>query len=249
MPATIPAAEQQALRAQGEAAIRESVEPAYRKLLNFIRTEYLPKTRTTVSAHDLPDGDAFYRAQVREYTTLDLTPEEIHQIGLKQVALIDAEMRQTMRDAGFKGSFEEFLKFLKTDPQFIARTPDELMGVSSYVAKRTDNVIGNYFGKLPRRRFGIVPVPDALAPFYTSGRGGLENCMMNTYNLPVRPLYNIPALTLHECEPGHSFQAALSEEQKELPRFRRNLYFSGYGEGWGLYCEWLGNEMGIYRTH
>jgi uncharacterized protein (DUF885 family) len=248
MPATIPAAEQQALRAQGEAAIRESVEPAYRKLLNFIRTEYLPKTRTTVSAHDLPDGDAFYRAQVREYTTLDLTPEEIHQIGLKQVALIDAEMRQTMRDAGFKGSFEEFLKFLKTDPQFIARTPDELMGVSSYVAKRTDNVIGNYFGKLPRRRFGIVPVPDALAPFYTSGRGGLENCMMNTYNLPVRPLYNIPALTLHECEPGHSFQAALSEEQKELPRFRRNLYFSGYGEGWGLYCEWLGNEMGIYRT-
>ena len=248
MPATIPAAEQQALRAEGEAAIRDAVQPAYRKLLDFYRTEYLPKTRTTVGAHDLPDGDAFYRAQIREYTTTDLGPEEIHQLGLKQVAQIEAEMRRTMAETGFKGSFEDFLKFLKTDPQFIAKTPDELMGVSSYVAKRTDNVIGKYFGKLPRRRFGIIPVPDALAPFYTSGRGGLEYCQMNTYNLPVRPLYNIPALTLHECEPGHSFQAALSEEQKALPRFRQNLYFSGYGEGWGLYCEWLGNEMGIYRN-
>jgi uncharacterized protein (DUF885 family) len=248
MPSTIPVAEQQKLRAQGQEVIRESVEPAYRKLLDFFRTEYLPKTRTTIGAHDLPDGDAFYRAQIREYTTTDLGPEEIHQLGLKQVAEIEAQMRRTMADSGYKGSLADFLKFLKTDPQFIAKTPDELLGVSSYVAKRTDNVIGNYFGKLPRRRFGIVPVPDALAPFYTSGRGGLENCMMNTYNLPVRPLYNIPALTLHECEPGHSFQAALSEEQKALPRFRQNLYFSGYGEGWGLYCEWLGIEMGIYRT-
>ena len=248
MPATIPAAEQRELRGQGEAAIRDSVQPAYRKLLDFFRNEYLPRTRTTISAHDLPDGDAYYRATIREFTTLDLGPEEIHQIGLKQVAEIEAEMRQTMRDSGFKGSFEEFLKFLKTDPQFQAKTPDELMGVSAYVAKRTDKVIGDYFGLLPRRRFGIIPVPDALAPFYTGGRGGLENCMMNTYNLPSRPLYNIPVLTLHECEPGHSFQAALSVEQKTLPRFRQNLYFSGYGEGWGLYCEWLGNEMGIYRT-
>ena len=248
MPGTIPAAEQQALRSDGEAAIREAVEPAYRKLLEFYLNEYLPKTRTTLGAHELPDGDAFYRAQIREYTTLDLGPEEIHQIGLKQVAEIEAQMRQTMAETGFKGSFADFLKFLKTDPQFQARTPDELMGVSSYVAKRTDNVIGDYFGKLPRRRFGIIPVPDAIAPFYTSGRGGLENCMLNTYDLPSRPLYNIPVLTLHECEPGHSFQAALSEEQKSLPRFRQNLYFSGYGEGWGLYCEWLGNEMGIYRT-
>jgi uncharacterized protein (DUF885 family) len=224
------------------------VLPAYRKLLDFYRNEYLPKTRTTIAARDVPDGDAWYRAQIREFTTTDLTPEEIHQLGLKQVAAIEAEMRQTMREAGFKGSFEEFLKFLKTDPQFQAKTPDELMGVSAYVAKRTDNVIGDYFGLLPRRRFGIIPVPDALAPFYTGGRGGLENCMMNTYNLPSRPLYNIPVLTLHECEPGHSFQAALSVEQKALPRFRQNLYFSGYGEGWGLYCEWLGIEMGIYRT-
>jgi uncharacterized protein (DUF885 family) len=248
MPSTIPPAEQQALRSEGQAAIREAVEPAYRKLLTFFRNEYLPQTRTTISAQDLPDGDAYYRAQVKEYTTLDLTPEEIHQIGLKQVAEIDAEMQKTMRETGFKGTFQDFLKFLKTDPQFKAKTPDDLLGVSSYVAKRTDGVIGKYFGLLPRHRFGIIPVPDALAPFYTSGRGGLDSCMMNTYDLPVRPLYNIPALTLHECEPGHSFQAALSLERKNLPRFRRNLYFSGYGEGWGLYSEWLGIEMGIYRT-
>jgi uncharacterized protein (DUF885 family) len=248
MSSTIPAAEQQALRAQGKAAIEQSVLPAYKKLLAYIRDDYVPHARTTVSARDLPDGDAFYRAQIREFTTTDVSPEEIHQLGLKEVARIDAEMRKTMVDSGFKGSFEEFLKFLKTDPQFIAKTPDELMGVSAYVAKRVDGKIGDIVGTLPRRRFGIIPVPDALAPFYTSGRGGLENCMMNTYNLPVRPLYNIPALTLHECEPGHSFQMALAAEQKELPAFRRNLYFSGMGEGWGLYSEWLGNELGIYRT-
>jgi len=248
MPSTIRAAEQEKLRADGRAAIEQSVMPAYRKLLAFIRDDYIPHTRTTISAHDLPDGDAFYRAQVREYTTSDMPPEQIHQLGLQEVARIDAEMQKTMRDSGFKGTMPQFLQFLKTDPQFYAKTPDELLGVSSYVAKRVDGVIGLHFGLLPRQRFGIIPVPDALAPFYTSGRGGLENCMMNTYDLPVRPLYSIPVLTLHECEPGHSFQMALAAEQKNLPKFRRNLYFSGMGEGWGLYSEWLGDELGIYRT-
>ena len=247
-PSNIPPAQQDQLRAEARAAIQQSVMPAYRKLLGFIRDEYIPHTRTTISAHDLPDGDAFYRAQVREYTTTDMTPAQIHQLGLQEVARIDAEMQKTMRDSGFKGTMPEFLHFLKTDPQFIAKTPDELLGVSSYVAKRVDGVIGQHFGLLPRGRFGIIPVPAALAPFYTSGRGGRENCMMNTYNLPVRPLYNIPVLTLHECEPGHSFQLSLEAEQKALPKFRRNLYFSGMGEGWGLYSEWLGDELGIYRT-
>jgi uncharacterized protein (DUF885 family) len=247
-PSNIPAAEQQALRTEAKAAILQSVMPGYRKLLAFIRDEYIPRTRTTISAHDLPDGDAFYRAQVREFTTTDMTPEQIHQLGLQEVARINGEMEKTMRESGFKGAMPEFLHFLKTDPQFYAKTPDELLGVSSYVAKRVDGVIGQHFGILPRHRFGIIPVPDALAPFYTSGRGGLDNCMMNTYDLPVRPLYNIPVLTLHECEPGHSFQAAISLEQKNLPAFRRNLYFSGMGEGWGLYSEWLGDELGIYRT-
>ncbi|HEX5237177.1 MAG TPA: DUF885 family protein, partial [Sphingomicrobium sp.] len=201
MPSTIPEAEQAQLRTEGKAAIEQSVLPAYNKLLAFIRNEYFPRARTTISAHDLPDGDAFYRASIREYTTIDMTPEEIHELGLKEVARIDAEMQQTMRDSGFKGTMPQFLHFLKTDPQFIARTPDELMGVSAYAAKRVDGKIGTIFGFLPRRRFGIIPVPPALAPFYTSGRGGIDNCLMNTYDLPSRPLYNIPVLTLHECEP------------------------------------------------
>jgi uncharacterized protein (DUF885 family) len=248
MPSTIPAATQQQLKADAIAAIDAAVVPAYTKLLTFYRDEYYPKARSTVSARDLPGGDAFYRSQVREYTTTDLSPEDIHKVGLSEVARIEAAMRQTMRDSGYKGSFEDYLNFLKTDPQFFAKTPDELLGVSSYVAKRVDGKIGDEFRLLPRRRFTIIPVPDALAPFYTAGRGGIESCQMNTYNLPTRPLYNIPPLTLHECIPGHSFQAALSVEQQTLPAFRQNLYFSGYGEGWGLYSEWLGNEMGIYRT-
>ena len=248
MPSNIGAAEAARLQAEGKAAIAEAVTPAYRKLLDFWVATYVPDARQTVSARDLPDGDAFYRAQIREFTTTDMTPEDIHQLGLKEVARIQAGMDKTMRESGFKGTFPEFLAFLRTDPQFIARNPDDLLGVSAYAAKRVDGKLEQYFDVLPRRRFTIIPVPEALAPFYTAGRGGLESCQMNTYNLPVRPLYNIPVLTLHECAPGHSFQAALAEEGKQLPRFRRNIYFSGYGEGWGLYTEYLGIEMGIYRT-
>ena len=248
MPSTISTADQDRLRGEARAAIEQSVVPAYRKLLSFYRDTYAPSARKTVSARDLPNGDAYYRAEIREYTTLDQSPEDIHQLGLKEVARIEADMQKTMRDSGFKGSFPEFLAFLRTDPQFIARNPDDLLGVSAYAAKRVDGKLKEYFNLLPRRRFTIIPVPEALAPFYTAGRGGLESCQMNTYNLKVRPLYNIPALTVHECAPGHSFQAALAEEGKSLPRFRRNIYFSGYGEGWGLYTEYLGIEMGIYRT-
>lgn len=248
MPATIPADEQAALREEAKAAIRDAVIPSYSGLRVFFRDEYLPKARTTLAATAMPDGEAYYAAQIRKYTTLDLTAEQIHEIGLKEVARINAEMRQVMQESGFKGSFEEFLVFLRTDPQFYAKTPDELLSFSAWVAKRVDGKIADTIGLLPRRPFTIVPVPEALAPFYTAGRGGLGSCQMNTYNLPSRPLYNIPALTLHECSPGHSFQAALAKEQPERPAFRRNTYFSGYGEGWGLYTEWLGVQMGIYRT-
>ena len=248
MPPTISAAEQARLRAEGKEAIDQAVVPAYQNLLTFYRDTYVPGTRKTIAAHDLPNGDAYYRSQIRKFTTLELTPKQIHDIGLKEVARIEAEMQQTMKDSGFKGTFPEFLNFLKTDPQFIARNPDDLLGVSAYAAKRVDGKLKDYFELLPRRRFTIIPVPEALAPFYTSGRGGLESCQMNTYDLPSRPLYNIPVLTLHECVPGHSFQAALAKEGPALPRFRRNIYFSGYGEGWGLYTEYLGIEMGIYRT-
>jgi uncharacterized protein (DUF885 family) len=142
----------------------------------------------------------------------------------------------------------QFMTFLRTDPQFYAKTPRELLSYSAYVAKKADGKLRETIGFLPRYRHAILPVPPALAPIYTGGRGGLEACLMNTYNLPARPLYTIPSLTLHECTPGHSFQAALALEGPDRPAFRRGTSFSGYGEGWGLYTEWLGTVMGIYET-
>ena len=248
MPQRIPAAEAERLKAEGRAAISQSVSPAYAELLAFFRDEYLPETRTELAAEKMPEGPAYYQQQIEQYTTLDLTAEEIHEIGLSEVARITAEMEEVKAEAGFDGTLAEFITFLRTDPQFVADTPDELMGVSAYAAKRVDGVIADYFGFLPRHRFSIREVDPAIAPFYTAGRGGLDACQMNTYDLPSRPLYNIPALTLHECIPGHSFQAGVALEQEEAPRFRRQTYFSGFGEGWGLYTEYLGEEMGIYRT-
>jgi uncharacterized protein (DUF885 family) len=248
MPSTIPEAEQQQLRAEGLAAIREAGVPAYRTLLQFIRNDYMNQARTTIGASEMPDGAAYYQAMIRKFTTLDITPQEIHQTGLREVARIRAEMEQVMRRASFTGAFPEFLQFLRTDPQFYARTPSELLGYASYVVMRAQGQMRNVVGTLPRYRHGIVPVPDELAPIYTGGRGGLQNCMFNTYNLPARPLYTLPALALHECTPGHSFQAALALEGPDRPEFRQRTYFSGYGEGWGLYTEWLGTVMGIYQT-
>ncbi|WP_425505778.1 DUF885 domain-containing protein [Sphingomonas hominis] len=248
MPAAIPAAEQAQLRAQAQAAIDTQAAPAYAKLLVFFRDTYLPGTRQTVSAAALPNGPAFYRSQIREYTTLDLSPEQIHQIGLAEVARIDRDMKATIALTGFKGSFPQFLAFLRSDPQFYAKTPDELLGFSALVAKRMDGRLKDVFTTLPRYRFTILPVPDAIAPVYTSGRGGLSACLMNTYDLKSRPLYNLVSLTLHECVPGHSHQAAMALEAPDRPAFRRQTYFSGYGEGWGLYSEWLGTKLGMYRT-
>tara|TARA_B100000378_G_scaffold98662_1_gene78349 strand:- start:6892 stop:8685 length:1794 start_codon:yes stop_codon:yes gene_type:complete len=248
MPASIPVAEQARLRSEAEAAVADSIVPAYAELLSFMREDYLQNTRTSLAATEMPDGAAFYAQQIRKYTTLDLTAQQIHEIGLSEVARIEGEMRAIMAEVGFSGSIAEFNETLRNEPQFIARTPDELMGVSAYVAKRVDGRIGDYFGFLPRHRFAIWPVAPALAPYYTAGRGGLDACQMNTHDLPSRPLYNIPALTLHECSPGHSFQAGVALEQPEMPAFRRETYFSGFGEGWGLYTEYLGEEMGIYRT-
>jgi uncharacterized protein (DUF885 family) len=196
----------------------------------------------------MPDGEAYYQAMIEKFTTLKLTAKEIHEIGLKEVARIRAEMETTKTRAGFKGSMPEFFQFLRTDPQFYAKTPRELLSYSAYVSKKADWKLAETIGFLPRRRHGIRPVPDALAPIYTGGRGGLDACQMNTYNLPARPLYTLAALTLHECTPGHSFQAALALEGPERPPFRRGTSFSAYGEGWGLYTEWLGTVMDIYET-
>lgn len=248
MSARIPASEAAQLKAEARQAIGGSAIPAFRKLLAFYRDEYLPRARKTLAAEAMPDGKAYYAQQIRQYTTLDLTADDIHRTGLAEVARITAEMEKVKAEAGFAGDLKAFIAFLRSDPQFVAKTPDELMGVSAYAAKRVDDVLEKYFGLLPRKRFGIRPVDPAIAPFYTAGRGGLDACQMNTYDLPSRPLYNIPALTLHECAPGHSFQMALALEREAAPKFRRQTYFSGFGEGWGLYTEYLGEEMGIYRT-
>ncbi len=248
LPASIPTDQAQALQGQALQHIRDEVIPAYAKLLTFFRNDYVPQARTTLAAEALPDGKAFYRQQIHEYTTLDLDPDEIHQIGLDQVAKIHAQMLAVMQETGFKGSFAEFLKFLRSDPQFYARSPDELLMRSAWVAKRVDGQLARYFGHLPRARFTIEPVPADIAPYYTSGRGGPDVYLVNTYDLPSRPLYNMPALTLHESYPGHALQLELAAENHDQPAFRRNSYISAYGEGWGLYSEYLGNEMGIYQT-
>ena len=229
-------------------SIRDEVIPAYAKLLVFFHNEYVPQARQTLAAEALPDGKAFYRQQIREYTTLDLSPDEIHQIGLDQVTQIHAQMLEVIKDTDFKGSFADFLQFLRSDPQFYAKSPDELLMRSAWVAKQVDGQMARYFGHLPRQRFTIQPVPADIAPYYTSGRGGPDVYLVNTYDLPSRPLYNMPALTLHESYPGHALQLELASEQHDQPAFRRNSYISAYGEGWGLYSEYLGNEMGIYQT-
>ncbi|HEX4165316.1 MAG TPA: DUF885 family protein [Bryobacteraceae bacterium] len=247
MPASIPAGEQATLRAEAVKAIHDSVMPAYADLLKFVSNVYIPGAREALAAQSLPNGKAYYQAEILEFTTTTLDPEQIHQIGLDEMAKIRTEMQDVMQKAGFHGDLPAFLHFLRTDPQFYAKTPQELLMRAAWIAKEFDGKASQYFGYLPRMRFGIVPVPADQAPFYTSGRGGPGTYLVNTYDLPSRPLYSLPALTLHESAPGHAFQMPIALEHKELPRFRRT-YISAYGEGWALYCERLGTEMGIYQT-
>ena len=245
---SIAAADQTALRAEAVTTIRDTVQPAYVELLKFIRTEYVPGCRTTLAAKDLPDGESYYRAKIREFTTLDMDPAEIHSLGEAEVARLHGEMLAAMKETGFTGDFPAFLQFLRTDPRFYAKTPEELLMRAAWIAKQFDGKASLFFGYLPRARFAIRPVPDDLAPFYTSGRGGPGVYLLNTYNLPSRPLYNLTALTLHESAPGHAFQIPIAVEHKDQPQFRRHTYISAYGEGWALYCEQLGVEMRMYET-
>jgi len=247
MPATMPAALQDELRAQGVKAIATAVQPSFVKLLAFMRDEYVPKAREDLAAENLPDGKAYYQSKIVEFTTTNLTADEIHQIGVAEMAKIRAEMQDVIKQTGFEGDLPAFLHFLRTDPRFYAKTPEELLMRSAWVAKKFDGKVAQYFGYLPRRRFAIIPVPPDQAPFYTSGRGGPGVYLVNTYNLPSRALYSMPALTLHESAPGHAFQMPVAMEQKGRPSFR-NAYISAYGEGWALYTERLGAEMGIYET-
>lgn len=240
----------------GEAAISNSVLPAYRDLLTFLEDEYAPNARATVGIGTTPNNRAYYEALVRHFTTLDLTPDEVHEIGLNEVKRIRKEMDAIIKEVEFEGTFAEFLDFLRTDPQFYAPTEEQLLKEAAWLAKQVDGKMPEFFGTLPRLPYGVMPVPEEIAANYTTGRywggspeqGRAGNYVVNTYNLKQRPLYNLPALTLHEGVPGHHHQISLGQELEGLPRFRKNLYPNAFGEGWGLYSEKLGVEMGIYKT-
>ncbi|KQN07625.1 DUF885 domain-containing protein [Sphingomonas sp. Leaf25] len=248
MPATIPPATQASLRAEALRLIGSAVIPAHQRLLAFLQQDYIPGARTSLAAYDLPDGRAYYASKVREYVTRDLTADQVHAIGLAEVARIRARMQTVMRDAKWQGDFPGFLHFLRTDPQFYVTTPQALLDRAAWIAKTFDGKAAQYFNRMPRARFAIKPVPADLAPFYTGGRGGPGIYLVNTYNLPARPLYSLPALTLHESAPGHAWQMPFAAELDDLPAYRRDAYLSAYGEGWALYSEALGEEMGMYTT-
>ncbi|HEY0923362.1 DUF885 domain-containing protein [Rheinheimera pacifica] len=253
-PAFISETEWQQLTAQAVEQITQAVNPAYQAFYDFMVKEYLPGARDTIAASALPDGAAFYQNRLEHYTTLKLTPQQVHQTGLDEVKRIRAQMQQVIDQLGFTGSFAEFIQYLRTDPQFYAKTPDELMRYAAYLAKKADAELPKLFKTLPRTPYGVVPVPAEIAPKYTTGRysGPTRDDQagfywVNTYALDRRPLYEMEALTLHEAVPGHHLQIALAREYAELPDYRRSFYTSAFGEGWGLYAEYLGLEMGFYQ--
>ncbi|PYQ37994.1 MAG: DUF885 domain-containing protein [Acidobacteria bacterium] len=254
-PPGVPEPERARLVAAGRAAILEGAVAGYRAFLDFMSGEYLAKTRTTTAAADLPRGREYYAQRVRHFTTLDVTPEEVHKIGLAEVARIHAEMVDVIKQVGFPGDFAAFLQFLRTDPRFYARTPEELLKEASFIAKRMDGKLPSLFGRLPRLPYGVEPVPAHLAPKYTGGRyveapvGGTSagTYWVNTYALESRPLYVLEALTLHEAVPGHHLQIALQQELQGVPPFRRAAGVGAFVEGWGLYSERLGLEAGFYQ--
>lgn len=253
-PSHFTEAQKKQLTQQGKIAISEKVLPVYQDFYDFMTQEYIPNARQQIAASALPDGPAFYQNRVEYYTTLPMTAEEVHQLGLTEVARIKTEMEQVIADVGFKGTFAEFLHFLRTDPQFYPKTAKELLKEAAYIAKKADAILPKYFGKLPRTPYGIAPVPAEIAPKYTTGRySGSDRddqpgyYWVNTYALDKRPLYEMEALTLHEAVPGHHLQISLNKELTDLPNFRRYSYISAFGEGWGLYAEYLGLEAGFYQ--
>jgi len=255
VPASVGEMDRERILTDAEAAITEAVVPAYQGFHDFFVGEYLPGARETVGASDLPDGEAYYAEQVRWFTTLDVTPREVHEVGLGEVARIRAEMAEVIREIGFEGSYAEFLDFLRTDPRFYPKTARELLERAAWIAKTMDGKLPSLFATLPRVPYTVEPVPDHMAPKYTAGRyvSAPYNSTqpgiywVNTYNLPSRPLYALAALTLHEAAPGHHLQNALAAEIDAGPEFRRHDYLSAFGEGWGLYAEYLGLEAGIYE--
>lgn len=253
-PQDVSKAERARLTESGRRVINESLTPALKKLAAFFKETYLPACRQNIGATSLPGGQAFYQYAVRRHTTTSLTAKEIHEIGKREVARIRKEMEAIVQQMGFKGSFHHFLTFLRTDPRFYYTTPEDLVAGYSYIAKLADGRLPELFTELPRTPYGVRVIPDYEAPaqttaYYQPGaadgsRAGLF--MINTYKLNTRPKYEMEALTLHESVPGHHLQIARAQELKGLPDFRRNAGYTAYVEGWGLYAESLGSEMGFY---
>ncbi|MEZ5330570.1 MAG: DUF885 domain-containing protein [Thermoanaerobaculia bacterium] len=254
-PASIPEAEQQRLKEEAVAAYEEVLAPAYGKLHTFLVDEYLPGSRESIAMRDLPDGEAWYAYLAQQYTTTELTPQQIHDLGLSEVKRIRAEMDRVIADSGFEGSFEDFTTFLRTDPQFYFDTPEELLTAYRDIAKRADPELIKLFGTLPRLPYGVTPVPDFMAEQQTTAYyegGSLEagrpgQFFANTSKLDTRPKWEMEALTLHEAVPGHHLQISLQQEIPDLAWFRRFGGYTAFVEGWGLYAESLGEEMGFYE--
>ena len=254
-PSSVPESEQARLAEAGRSAIEGSVIPAFDDFRSFFLTEYAPRARRSIAASALPNGRQYYADLVRDFTTLgDATPRQIHQIGLREVARIRAEMDRVIAETGFEGSFEDFTAFLRTDPQFYATSPEQLLREAAWITREIDAQMPNFFGRIPRTPYTVRPVPAHLAPNYTTGRyssgarGQAGQYWVNTYALEVRPLYVLPALTAHEAAPGHHTQIALARELENVPEFRRTFSATAFTEGWGLYSEKLAIEMGIYHT-
>ena len=246
--------QKEALEKQAVDVIEIIVVPAYQRFYDFMVNEYMPGARDDIAARHWPHGEAYYRDRAKHYTTTSMTPEEIHELGLAEVKRIRTEMQSIIDSLAFKGSFADFIHFLRTDPQFYAKSEEELIQTASYIAKKMDAKLPALFSYLPRTPYGVAPVPASIAPKYTAGRYISPRrddqpgyYWVNTYALDKRPLYALPALTLHEAVPGHHLQISLASEMTDLPKVRQNTYISAFGEGWGLYSEYLGIEAGMYE--
>ncbi len=256
LPDTIPSAEADKLRRDGRAAVARAVD-AYRVLLEFLETDYAPAARPEPGIGTLNGGILAYAAALDHHTAgAGYSAEQIHALGEREVARIRAEMEAAIKEAGFVGTFDAFVQFLRTDPSFYAETPQELLASAAEISKRLDAILPQYFNRLPRLPYGVSPVPAAIAPGYTTGRyaqgdaaaGRAGSFLVNTYDLSQRPLYQLPALAAHEAVPGHHLQIALAQELEDRPHFRRDYYATAFGEGWALYAERVAGEAGIYRT-
>jgi uncharacterized protein (DUF885 family) len=247
--------QQKTLQKKAKESLTNQVMPAYQAYYDFMVNEYQPNARNNIAATSLPNGEAFYQNRIKHYTTLAMSAEQVHQQGIQEVERIRAEMDEIIKKLQFKGSFSEFIEFLRTEPSFYAKTASELLKEASFIAKKMDAKLPSLFKTLPRTPYDVMAVPANIAPKYTTGRYAEStrddqpgNYWVNTYRLDRRPLYVLPALTLHEAVPGHHLQISLAKEMNNVAQFRNRTYISAFGEGWGLYAEYLGVEAGIYET-